>query len=289
MHMQHSDSGTGQLPTKRVRNSRSRRLRLVILTVTALIVVGIWYGRYHGTGWTNLVNPVYWYHRVHGDDLYKAEDALLLHGSRELPEVALTFDDGPHPESRGTILDILKRERIHATFFDVGINVAAHPDLVVRTLAEGNEIGNHSQDHSSRLDTLDSRGRHRAINDADITYASVTGKHLSLLRPPGMRYNSDVLKDTYDMGYIVVGYTTASRDFEPDESPADIAKRTLNRTENGSILLLHDYAPTASALPAIITGIKARGLRCVTISEMISHLPAGPGRSATQFLRANSN
>ena len=236
-----------------------------------------------------MVNPVYWLRRARGADLYRSDAALLMHGNRELPEVALTFDDGPHPESRGAILDILKREHIHATFFDVGINMAAHPDLVERTIAEGSEIGNHSQDHMSRLDSIDAHHRHYEINDADITYASITGKHLSLLRPPGMRYNEEVLKDTHDLGYIVVGYTTASRDFEPNEKPGDITERTLSRAENGSIILLHDYAATAAALPDIVAGLKAKGLRCVTISEMITHLPQAPRRDAEEFLRENSS
>ena len=165
----------------------------------------------------------------------------------------------------------------------------AHPELVNRTIAEGNEIGNHSQDHMSRFDTLDAKHRHNEINDVDITFASITGKHLSLLRPPGMRYNEAVLRDTHELGYTVIGYTTASRDFEPNERPHDIAERTLSRTENGSIILLHDYAATAAALPDIIAGLKAKGLRCVTISEMISHLPEAPRKAAEAFQQANGN
>ncbi len=168
-------------------------------------------------------------------------------------------------------------------------NMDAHPELVQRTIDEGSEIGNHSQDHMSRFDVIDARHRFNEINDVDITYASITGKHLSLLRPPGMRYNDDVLKDTYDLGYIVVGYTTASRDFEPNEKPRDIADRTLSRAENGSIILLHDYAATAAALDDIIAGLKKKGLRCVTVSDMISHLPEPTRRDAEAFRRANSN
>jgi peptidoglycan/xylan/chitin deacetylase (PgdA/CDA1 family) len=231
---------------------------------------------------------MYWLSRSRGNDLFRTNTKILIHGNRDIPEIALTFDDGPHPESRGTILDILTREHIHATFFDVGINMAAHPDLVEKTISQGSEIGNHSQDHMSRLDVIDERHRYNEINDVDITYASITGKHLSLLRPPGMRFNDAVIRDTRDLGYIVVGYTTASRDFDPNEKPHDIAERTLSRVENGSIVLLHDYAATAAALPDILSGIKARGLRCVTISEMLSHLPDTPRRDVESFQRANS-
>src|SRR5579862_4571618 len=149
-YMPSSESGTDNSSTK-ARSPLTKR-RIVLLALS-LSLITVWYARYRGTGWTNLINPMYWIHRARGDDLYRSDVALLLHGNRDLPEVALTFDDGPHPESRALILDILHREQIHATFFDVGINMAAHPDLVRRTLDEGSEIGNHSEDHRSRLDT----------------------------------------------------------------------------------------------------------------------------------------
>lgn len=237
-----------------------------------------------------MLNPIYWYHRSQGDDLYDAQQAMLLHGNRDRPEVALTFDDGPHPESRIEILDILKQAGVHATFFDVGANMALHPELVQRTLQEGHEIGNHSQTHPiERLTGLSRQSRHREINDVDIIYASITGNHLSLLRPPGMRYNSEVLDDTQRMGYIVVDYTTASSDFDPNESPQVIAERTLQRTENGSIVLLHDYPSTAKALPAILTGLKERGLHCITISEMLVHLPEKPRLAAMRFQKEHAD
>src|SRR5262249_5853238 len=120
----------------------------------------------------------------------------------------------------------------------------------------------------------------------DITFCALTGEHLRLLRPPGMRYNPAVLADTRASGYIVVGYTTASQDFNENESAGVIAERTLRRTENGSIILLHDYFPTAQALPQILDTLKSRGFRCVTISEMIAHLPEQARKSAQQILSA---
>jgi peptidoglycan-N-acetylglucosamine deacetylase len=267
---------------------KARRTRGIALAALAVLFC-LWFYTARGTGWTNAINPAYWLRRMHGEDLYRSDEALLQHGNREIPEVALTFDDGPHIESRGEILRILKLQGIKATFFDVGINMTANPDLVMKTLEDGHEIGNHSQDHRSRLDTIAGLERHHEINDADISYASITGHHLQLLRPPGMRYNDAVLNETKELGYVVVGYTTASRDFSPDEKPEEIAARTLARTENGSIILLHDYPATARALPAILKGIQDRGLKCVTISELIHHLPANARSNAEKQLAVNAN
>jgi peptidoglycan/xylan/chitin deacetylase (PgdA/CDA1 family) len=262
----------------------TRRGKLILFAVLLIPAFAIWLDYFHGTGWSQSVNPILWYHKMRGDDLYHADEAYFAHGNRERPEVALTFDDGPHPQSRPEILAVLKRYGIHATFFDVGKNMKAHPELVAESLAEGHEIANHSDTHR-RLDTLSAKERHREINDADITFNRLTGKHLSLLRPPGMRYNADVLRDIRSMGYVTVGYTTASGDFDVTESPEKIAAKTLHWIQNGSILLLHDYPGTATALPQILDTLKARGYRCVTVSELLAHLPDRPGNAAKEFLK----
>jgi peptidoglycan/xylan/chitin deacetylase (PgdA/CDA1 family) len=206
-----------------------------------------------------------------------------MHGNRAYKEVALTFDDGPHLPSRSRILDTLKQYGAVATFFDVGKRMDESPALVARTLREGHQIANHSQNHN-RLDTLNARDRHREINDADISYCRITGQHLLFLRPPGMRYNDTVLATTRQLGYLVVGCTTLSDDFDPDATPADITARTLQRTENGSIVLLHDYPSTADALPGILAALRARGYRFVTIPQMLAHLPEPYRKQAHQFL-----
>ncbi len=253
-----------------------------------LLAGGLWYNQHRSMSWSQTLNPFYWMGRFRGDDLYLADKAMLQHGNHNLPEVALTFDDGPHTESRAQILDTLKKYGVHATFFDVGMRMALSPDLVRRTLAEGHEEANHSSTHQ-RLDALTDKERHREINEADITYCRITGKHLIYLRPPGMRYDDTVLHDTREAGYIVVGYTTASRDFDTTEPASFIVDRTCERTENGSIILLHDYATTAGALPAILERLQKSGFRFVTISEMIAHLPAHPRAAAETFEAAQKD
>jgi len=262
----------------------TRRGKLILCAVVLLPAFAIWLDYFHGTGWSQNVNPILWYHKMRGDDLFHGDEAYFAHGNRERREVALTFDDGPHPQSRGEILAVLKRYGVHATFFDVGKNMRAHPELVAQSIAEGHEIANHTDTHR-RLDGLNAKERHREINDADITYNRLTGKHLTLLRPPGMRYNPDVLRDIRSLGYITVGYTTASGDFDVTESPEKIAAKTLHWIQNGSILLLHDYPGTAAALPNILDTLKARGYQCVTVSQLLADLPDRPGNAAREFLK----
>lgn len=285
-------------PEQALRISRPRRIfrylfqtwqgrTFTLAFLTLLLAAGWWFNEHRPRSWIQAANPLYWVKRMRGEDLFDAEDGMLLHGNHDLKEVALTFDDGPHPASLVPILNTLKRFGIHATFFDVGMRMTQHPDLVRRTLAEGNEIGNHTYTHR-RLHTISELARHHEINDTDITFYSITGQHLTYLRPPGMRYDGDVIVDTKTNGYLVVGYDTASHDYALDVTPDYITRRTLNRVENGSIILLHDYPHTAQALPNIIEELQKRGYRFVTISEMIAHLPEPAGHLAEEYLQQHA-
>ena len=266
---------------------RSSRLRFAALALAiALPLWAYWYDQHRTIGWTDTVNPMFWWRRIRGEDIYDADHAFLMRGNHDLPEIALTFDDGPHPQSRARILDTLKQFGAKATFFDVGRRMEERPDLVQRTLAEGHEIANHSTNHN-RLPALSPELRHREINDADIFYFCVTGQHMTLMRPPGMRYDNPTLAETKRLGYIVVGYTTLTGDSDISESALAIATHSIRRSGNGSIILLHDYAPTADALPAILRQLQAKGFRFVTVSEMISHLPPKAQAQADAFQQEN--
>lgn len=260
------------------------RFKRIFSFVMLIGVAGwlVWFNQHRRMGWREAVSPAYWVARSRGEDLYDPGKSLLMHGNRQLAEVALTFDDGPHVESRGQILDTLKQYGAHATFFDVGEHIVAQPELVKHTLAEGHEIANHSNTHL-RLDALSARDRHREINDAAIAYYRVTQQHFTLLRPPGMRVNDAVFADCRDLGYIVVGYNTVAKDADPETEPDFIVQRTCDRVENGSILLLHDYPATAKALPEILKRLKSEGYHFVTVTEMINHLPPLPHQQVLAF------
>src|SRR3954462_7715615 len=73
--------------------------------------------------------------------------ATYFHANVDGPYIAMTFDDGPSPETTPRLLDILKQRNIKATFFMIGQNAERHPDIVKRILADGHEIGNHSWTH----------------------------------------------------------------------------------------------------------------------------------------------
>jgi len=250
-----------------------RKTRRIVagMAVLSLTAAACWYHN-RKVGVLEAINPAYWVRRWQGDDLYDTSTNRLLHGNRELKEVAITIDDGPHNGTGDQILDILKREDAKATFFVVGVNMKRHPDLVKRMLADGHEVANHTFTHF-RLSTLRPDQMRREINDNDILFYRITGRHLNLLRPPGVNYNPVVSKVARDLGYETILVNVVSKDFD-DQTPDYIVDRTLRRTENGSIILLHDdRMSTVMALPRIIQGLRESGYKLVTVSEMLAHLP----------------
>jgi peptidoglycan/xylan/chitin deacetylase (PgdA/CDA1 family) len=194
------------------------------------------------------------------------------HPPRAPREVALTFDDGPWPGATDRILRILHRFHVRATFFEIGSLASQHPRLVGRVLAGGNEIGNHTFDHPETMahqspDQIAAELRHASAVLAD------EGVDATLFRPPGGWFDDELVQQAREQGMRLVTWDVDPRDWRSHVTPKEISRAVLSHVHAGSIVLLHDgggdAAHTIRALPAIIKGIRARGLGFVTI-------PAGP-------------
>ena len=209
--------------------------------------------------------------------------------------VALTFDDGPDEKWTPRILDILRDEGVRATFFIIGENRQAHPDLVRRIVQEGHDIGNHTYTHPNlgetprRLTELELTATERLIE-------ALTGHATLLFRPP---YFGDAEPTTPDeiepiavaqrLGYITVGLRVDPEDWKLTDDDGrrrtadDIVRQTMQGVSStdperrGQVVLLHDgggnRAATVQALPAIIHELRARGYRFVTVSELAGLKP----------------
>ncbi len=185
------------------------------------------------------------------------------------PNVALTFDDGPSVPYTGQVLDVLKREHVHATFFLCGENAVQHPELVRRILAEGHEIGNHTWSHP----WLYLMPRERIADEIDRTQDAlekITGRRPRLFRPPfGVRWFTlwPLLRER---GLTMVMWSARGYDGRYDAD--GMARVTLEQLTPGGIILLHDgfetraaseidRAATVAALPKIIAGARRAGFR----------------------------
>jgi peptidoglycan/xylan/chitin deacetylase (PgdA/CDA1 family) len=188
--------------------------------------------------------------------------------------ISITFDDGPNPSATPAILDVLKRERVSATFFVLGRHAERWPELVKRTADEGHQLANHGYWH---------RKLHRrtpAYVRDDLTRGTEQIERASGVRPRHFRaphgFRSPwVTPIAASLGQRTVGWSLGVWD-SARPGVDQIAQRALAGLDAGSILLLHDgdgydaqgdRMQTAAALPMIIRGLRERGLDFATLPD----------------------
>jgi len=191
----------------------------------------------------------------------------IRHGDRAAPAVALTFDDGPGPDTE-RILDALAGLGARATFFLVGSRVGSRERIVARIRAEGHEIGSHSWTHRRLADRP-------GIGWLELVRTSVAlrragGVAPRYFRPPYAEWSVGLGRAARLAGLRMVTWDVDPRDWETRD-PDVVTERVLDATRPGSIVLLHDGDGAASvgALPAIIAGLRQRGLEPVTMSALL--------------------
>ncbi|WP_426513893.1 bifunctional polysaccharide deacetylase/glycosyltransferase family 2 protein [Dactylosporangium sp. McL0621] len=210
--------------------------------------------------------------------------------------IALTFDDGPDPTWTPRILQVLRRYGVHATFFEIGSEVARHPELARRVLAEGHQLGSHTFSHPQLADLPVWRQR-LEYSQTQMLIAYATGRSTSLLRPP---YSSvpDALKDrdwgtvqeAAGQGYVAVLNDLDSRDWARPGVDA-IVRQATPQGQAGAVVLFHDAggdrAQTVAALDRLIPQLQQRGYRFGTVAEALgSNLgPANPPAAAADVWR----
>ncbi|WP_299131222.1 polysaccharide deacetylase family protein [uncultured Amaricoccus sp.] len=197
--------------------------------------------------------------------------------------MALTFDDGPDPETTPAVLDALARHGMRATFFLVGERAARYPELVARIAAEGHEIGNHGWDHPS-LPTLPAAAVREQIAR---TRATLAPHGQALMRPPYGDQSLATHLAARRLGYKVVIWSVVGRDWLDEDAEA-IAGRILAEAAPGAIALLHDTlysfaeerhrdrGPTIGALALLRARLPDYSF--VTVSELLA-----AGRPVTRY------
>jgi len=187
-------------------------------------------------------------------------------------ELVLTFDDGPWPGTTAKVLDVLKNECVHATFFLLGRNVTANPQLARRALAEGHSMGHHSYSHPllDRMPVAKAEAeidRGIAADELALYGERRTTPTTPFFRFPGFASNAPLLDRMRERGLVVFGADVWASDWER-MSPEQELHLILSRIERvgAGIVLFHDTkAQTAQMLPAFLREIKHRGYRIVHI------------------------
>ena len=193
------------------------------------------------------------------------------------PVVALTFDDGPHPDFTPRILEILRRYGVRATFFQMGSMAERHPDLVRQVVAEGHIVANHTWMHRD-LTTLTEEEFAFEVDHTTQVLESISGQRMACVRPPKGRSDATVTQRLAARNLVSVLWTADSRDFEKPGVPP-IVTHALAGLQPGAIILLHDAGgnrdQTIAALPTIIESILAAGYRIEPICAPDAHRPEG--------------
>ncbi|MFF3215910.1 polysaccharide deacetylase family protein [Streptomyces sp. NPDC002886] len=191
--------------------------------------------------------------------------------------VALTFDGGPSKPTPD-VLDVLKREKVPATFFLQGKgHTDTYPDTVRRMADEGHEIANHTWSHENLTELTPDRIR-AEIEPVQQQVKEATGKAPTLMRPPGGATNDEVSKVMKDLGLAQILWSVTAKDYQTTDTQL-IEKRVLDQTKRDGIILLHErYAGTIPAVPGIIAALHHRGYTFVTVSQLMAPAAPEPGK-----------
>ena len=196
--------------------------------------------------------------------------------------IALTFDDGPNEPYTSEVLDILEKNQVQATFFQIGYNVRLYPEVSRRMVADGDIIGNHTYSHNANHAL--SFVSYKDIELAQQTIYAETGVKPHLYRGPHGKKSPWELEAIKKEGFVDIFWSIATNELS-GKSPAVLADQIVNKAQPGGIILLHDgygtehndphadKSDTVAMLTEIIQRLQAEGYTFVTIPELFN-IPA---------------
>lgn len=201
--------------------------------------------------------------------------ACRWQGDPASSRVALTFDDGPHPEGTPAVLDALDDLGLVATFFCLGSEAEVRPDLVAEVLRRGHAVGTHGHEHAHHL------GRGPAWIRADlsraVTFLRELGAGTRWYRPTYGQLTGSTMLAARRCGLETVLWSAWGREWASDE-PVEVGRRVARRLRPGSVVLLHDsdrfgragmWRTVVAALPAVAAALAEQGIRSATLDDLV--------------------
>lgn len=198
---------------------------------------------------------------------YAADTPIYMIKSPE-KLVALTFDDGPDPQTL-KILELLAKEDIKATFFVKGMNVEKFPDIAKKIVESGCEIGNHSFTHPV-LPNLDAAKVREEIVKTQEIVKEKAGVSPVVFRAPNLKYDAKVWTVLNELQLKAINSNASVSDWDKATTKEQIIERATVKVVPGSIILMHTWpGKTLEALPEVIKYLKENGYKFATISQML--------------------
>lgn len=201
-------------------------------------------------------------------------------GNPDRPLISLTFDDGPDNRYTPQILDILKNKGVKATFFITGIKAEKYPQVLRRINLEGHQIGSHGYQHE-KFSNLEPEGIKDDFSKMETLLKNTLGSlpEQKIFRPPFGALDPQSVETIDKLGYKIVLWNVDSLDWR-SLTANQVVENILSKVKNGSIILQHsaaggpeeDLSGTVKALDTLITKLRAKGFRFVTIRELMENL-----------------
>jgi len=204
---------------------------------------------------------------------------FVKEGTARKPEVALTFDDGPGPYTPG-VLSVLERYGIHATFFLIGRMLQYFGESARREARDGDVLGDHTETHPA-LAQLSAHAQYEQLSEQAARVELQGASRPDLFRPPYGSFNATTMAQLKKLHMLMVLWSVDTDDYE-QPGVATIVQRALAGAHPGAIILMHDAGgtrtETVEALPIIIRALRARGLKPVTVPQLLADDPPAPGQ-----------
>lgn len=293
---------------ERARRQRRRRalatcgLLALVLIVAVVVVVDLASAHHHaarratapanaveirgtlrrGAGGQLVLSPA---QQLQLNDRILAYTSYVSLGAARRREVALTFDDGPSPWTP-KILAVLHREHAVATFFEIGRNVLAYPRYTAELARAGMAIGDHTETHLP-LAELSTTGQAQEIDQAAAAIRNAGAPAPLLFRPPYGSFDSQTLALLRARHMMMVLWSADTSDYL-QAGVAKIRYTAISGARPGAIILFHDgggrRSETGAALPRIISRLRARGFRLVTVWQLLHDDPPPAGQAPPRNL-----
>lgn len=198
--------------------------------------------------------------------------APIYSGNPNKSQIALTFDDGPHPEYTPQLLEILSKYGVKATFFYLGENIEQHQDIAKQVVNEGHLIANHSYTHPSLPKLVDDNAVLKQLSDTNTVIQKLTEKTCAYFRPPYGETDDRVNNLAGSIGLTPILWSVDTNDWQG--KGVDAIVNELMKAQNGSIVLCHDGVEasnqTLKAVDIAIPKLQQQGFSLVTISELLA-------------------
>jgi peptidoglycan-N-acetylglucosamine deacetylase len=283
-----------QAPSAQFRRRRTVAV-LVSVVVVALLIAALSPSASHHAGRANLASPPASHTPVQPPpgqadtlsalqetraiDAVRAYTPAVVQGGGKGNEVALTFDDGPGPYTQRMVA-LLNTLHVHATFFAIGLEERYFSAGTVAELSAGDSIGDHTETHPL-MASLSAHDQREQLLEQTYRVELAGAPMPRLFRPPYGSFDANTLKELSALHMLMILWSTDTRDFARPGVPT-IVQSALAGAHPGAIILLHDgggdRSQTIAALPAIVQGLRARGLRPVTVGRLLLDDPPPPGQ-----------